>query len=227
MARLEQQNFRQLPSTIRTITGRDATPSPSLAETNPIDDSESMLTVREPVNESQNARNSDAICTFEYPFDQDLKSSRPYTQAMKNHRVWSTASSEIHTMGWSYLSGLSLAEVSHISVINLAFCPQDLWNGHHYPATSVDRDGFVSCKNSNSSSPNAAQAVPTFRRDPRTIIILGKFSPRAVNAPCSSIAVLNCCGFFRWSLFGQDDYIQPPTITFWERYHRTRTLSGF
>ena len=51
---------------------------------------------------------------------------------MQNHRAWSTTSSEIHTMGWSRLSDLSLAEVSHVSVINLPIYPQELWNGHRY-----------------------------------------------------------------------------------------------
>ena len=162
MARLEQQTLRRLPSTAPTITGRDATLSLSLAESSKIDDdTESIMTIRGPVTDGQNARTGDQRQTFGYSFDQDLNTSRPYTRAMQNHRAWSTTSSEIHTTGWSCLSGLSLAEVSHISVINLPFCPQDLWNGHRYSETRINRDGFLLWKFENSLR---SLAAPTLRR---------------------------------------------------------------
>lgn len=138
MARLEQQSFRVLPSAALTITGRDATPAPSSAESSTVDDTESIMTVRGPVTDAQNTKGSDQRQVFGYSFDQDLNTSRPYTRAMQKHGVWSTTSSEIHTMGWSCLSGLSLAEISHISVINLPFSPQDLWNGHRYSETRIE-----------------------------------------------------------------------------------------
>ena len=70
--------------------------------------------------------------TFNFTFDQDLKDSRPYARAMKKIPLWSTTSSAVHTMSWSCLSGLSLAQVSKISVINLPISTQELWNGHRY-----------------------------------------------------------------------------------------------
>lgn len=70
--------------------------------------------------------------TFTFTFDQDLRNSRPYTRAMKRSSMWSTTSSAVHTMNWSCLSGLSLAEVSEISVIGLPISAEELWNGHHY-----------------------------------------------------------------------------------------------
>ena len=69
---------------------------------------------------------------FSFTFDQDLRNSRPYARTMKRNSVISTASSTIHTMGWSCLSGVSLADVSEISVIALPISPQELWNSHHY-----------------------------------------------------------------------------------------------
>ena len=169
MARLERQNFQRLPSTASTITGRDATLSPSLAESNIVDDTESIETLRGPILDAQNAQSSDHRQIFEYSFDQDLNTSRPYTRAMQKHTVWSTTSSKIHTMGWSCLSGLSLAEVSHISITNLPFCPQELWNGHHYLKTRLDRGAliFSECRHSSMSDPT--QGVPTFRRRPHTM----------------------------------------------------------
>ena len=188
MARLEQHNFQRLPSTASTITGRAATLSPSLAESNTIDDTESIETIRGPITDAQHAISSDQRQIFGYSFDQDLNTSRPYKRAMQKHGVWSTTSSEIHIMGWSCLSGLSLAEVSHISVINLPFCPQELWNGHHYLKTRLDCGAliFSECRHSSMSDPT--QGVPTFRRRldtmravpaaARTMLLSGMFQLR-------------------------------------------------
>ena len=120
MARLEQQTFRRPLSSVPTINGRDATWSPSLAETTTADDTESIVTIR---GSAQNARGNESRGTYAFSFDQDLDKSRPYVRAMKQQGAWSTTSSEIHTMGWSFLSGISLADVSDISVINLPIFP--------------------------------------------------------------------------------------------------------
>ena len=171
MARLEQQNFGRLPSTTPTITGRDASLDASLAGPNTGDDTESVMTIRRPVTDAQNARSREQRQTFEYSFDQDLNTSRPYKRTMQKYQAWSTTSSEIQTMGWSCLSGLSLAEVSHISVINLPFCPQELWNGHHYSETRIDSDGYDLWEYKSSlMSPSA----PTFISSLETIIPVHK-----------------------------------------------------
>ena len=164
MARLEQQNFRRLPSTALTITGRDADLGPSMAESKTVDDTQSILTVRGPVTDARNSISSDQRQIFGYSFDQDLNTSRPYIRAMQKSGAWSTTSSEIHTMGWSCLTGLSLAEVSHISVINLPFCAQELWNGHRYFETRIDRGGFPFPMYRSSLRSDTTQAVRTFRR---------------------------------------------------------------
>ena len=164
MAKMEQWTFGQLPSSFSTLNGRDAFPSPSVVTTNTTDDNESVVAIKGLVSDSQNGTNSVPIRTFGFSFDQDLKTSRPYTQAMKRHTVWSAASSEIHTMGWSCLSGLSLAEVSQISVINLPVFRQDLWNGQHYSASRFEdfRVGLVLSKSlSNSTSSLKIQQAPT------------------------------------------------------------------
>ena len=101
------------------------------------------MTVKGPPTDARDARSSDQRQTFGHSFDQDLNTSRPYTRAMQNHRAWSTTSSEIHTMGWSRLSDLSLAEVSHVSVIKLPFCSQELWNGQRYFDKGIDRGGLL------------------------------------------------------------------------------------
>ena len=77
---------------------------------------------------------------FGFTFDQDLHNSRPYVRAMKRNLVWSVASSTPHTIGWSCMSGVSLADVSALSVIRLPISPQELWNGQQYIVTEIDED---------------------------------------------------------------------------------------
>ena len=191
MARLEQQNFGTRPNTTFTITGRDASLGPSLAESNIVDDTESIMTVRGPLTDAQNARSSDQRQTLEYSFDQDLNTSRPYTRAMQNHRASSTTSSEIHTMGWSCLSGLSLAEVSNISVINLPFCPQELWNGHRYFEKRIDRGGLLV---SNYRSPLGSA---------RTLLLIGVFPLLLMKGSCCDSQVVNDGNLLGESLSGK------------------------
>ena len=74
---------------------------------------------------------------FSFSFDDDLNNSRPYTKAMRRSLIWSPRSSAIDTIGWSCLSGLSLADVSEISVINLPVSPCELWNGERYSTSHI------------------------------------------------------------------------------------------
>ena len=165
MENLEQQTLGRSPSSIPTSARRAASLSPSLAEMNTIDDNESVATIRGIASGLQNSRNDELNCSFGFSFDQDLEISRPYTRAVKRHPVCSTTSSEIHTMGWSCLSGLSLAEVSHISVINLPVVPKELWNGERYFSSQFDPIGFVLSKpQSEPSFSRTTHSTPTLSR---------------------------------------------------------------
>jgi len=89
-------------------------------------------TMKKPESDHSGKSNDGILPTFGHTFDEDLNKSRPYTRAFKRQAVWSTTSSAVQTMDWSYLSGLSLADVSQISVIDLPISPKDLWNGQRY-----------------------------------------------------------------------------------------------
>ena len=99
-----------------------------------------VQTIEETDQDTDKESSSDQGLNFSFTFDKDLNSSRPYARAMKRNSVWSAASSAVHTMSWSYLSGLSLAEVSEISVIGLPISPQELWNGDHYVLTDLNAE---------------------------------------------------------------------------------------
>ena len=73
-----------------------------------------------------------------FAFEQDLFASRPYARAMNRRPCRSATSSVVPTMGWSYLSGLSLADISEVSILSLPLSPLELWNGHRYVAARDD-----------------------------------------------------------------------------------------
>lgn len=73
-----------------------------------------------------------------FAFEQDLLASRPYARAINRRPCWSATSSVVPTMGWSYLSGLSLAHVSTVSILSLPLSPLELWNGHRYVTARND-----------------------------------------------------------------------------------------
>lgn len=64
--------------------------------------------------------------------DLALCNSRVYLRTSHRHSISSIPSAFGSTCGWSFLSGISLAHISNISVISLPLCPHEIWNSHHY-----------------------------------------------------------------------------------------------
>ena len=79
------------------------------------------------------------VPTVGFTFEEDLEASRPYIRALKRCSRWTTTSSVTPSMGWSFFSGISLAEVSCLSAIALPIAPQDLWNGNRYQIAQSNR----------------------------------------------------------------------------------------
>ena len=97
-------------------------------------DNESMVTVRRigPIT-------TESLPVVDgFAFEQDLLASRPYARAINRRPCWSATSSVVPTMGWSYLSGISLADVSDVSILSLPLSPLELWNGHRYVTVRND-----------------------------------------------------------------------------------------
>jgi hypothetical protein len=61
-----------------------------------------------------------------FAFDDDLHSSRVYRKARRSGCDHSLVSSAIRTQSWSIFSGLSLADISVISVVALPLYPKDI-----------------------------------------------------------------------------------------------------
>ena len=143
MARLEMLSFGHTPCTAPTIFTTDGDFYPTEVDEETNSDEESYLTVRRLDSALQTLGTDDAKSTFRFTFDQDLSTSRPYTRAMKRPPPWSARSSAIgtSTVGWSFLSGFSLADVSEISIINLPISSRVLWNGQRYSdSVAVSKD---------------------------------------------------------------------------------------
>lgn len=77
--------------------------------------------------------------SMNFAFDDDLQNSRVY-QWVKNHGCdYSLISSAVRTQSWSIFSGISLSEISLLSVIALPLELSDLQGHHdHYPLTCED-----------------------------------------------------------------------------------------
>lgn len=89
---------------------------------------ESLATLQEhpPDSSKGEAMDSEPI---KYGFTDDLKSSRVYrrTQAFRSSII-SALTNSVYSRGWSFISELSMAEVSNISVIGLGITEQETFN---------------------------------------------------------------------------------------------------
>lgn len=80
---------------------------------------------------------------FAFAFDQDLSASRPYARLTRRLSIGSLNSSAVQSLGWSYLSGISLADISEISIVGLPIAPDELWNGQHYTTNPAPIPGLM------------------------------------------------------------------------------------
>ncbi|KAF4499311.1 Ras family, other [Fusarium agapanthi] len=75
---------------------------------------------------------SAVLSLFEFDFEHDLKLSRVYRLAKRDTMDFSIHSSVARTHAWSSLSGISLSDISHISVLALPLYVEDISNPQHY-----------------------------------------------------------------------------------------------
>ena len=194
MARLEVRTRGCSPSTVPTMFASGETPAAVETHADSNSDEASCLTIKKAglgseamVSDSSDSRKP----TFGFSFDDDLNNSRPYTRAMRRSLIWSPRSSAIGTIGWSCLSGLSLADVSEISVINLPVSPRELWNGARYSASYMGINGVLEGIKEELAR-TASESPPTFRSrqtsEPRVGAMsrLGSISPISNSDPAKS-----------------------------------------
>ncbi len=95
--------------------------------------------------------------------DLELSNSRVYLRTFHRHSVSSLPSASGSASGWSFLSGVSLAQISNISVLSLPLCPYEIWNPHHYDPPyrheSLHGSNIRITANSGPSARDVARAV--------------------------------------------------------------------
>ena len=69
----------------------------------------------------------------------ELEASRVYRRTAERHSI-SSLPSGFHTAAWSALSGVSLAEISNLSVLSLPISYGELWNPQHYTIAREQHD---------------------------------------------------------------------------------------
>ena len=71
---------------------------------------------------------------FGFAFDKDLRASRVYGRLTYEASDLSLTSSRGRSRGWSVLSGISLLQISNISVVSLPITAAELYDSYHYSA---------------------------------------------------------------------------------------------
>lgn len=101
-----------------------------------IEDDESIITVRQSnAGPSEGKAGGQKVSRSRAEFESLLESSRPDMRASRRHGPsLSTTSSVVQTLGWSCLSGISLAEVSNVSNMELSLDRNRVWNSTRYDA---------------------------------------------------------------------------------------------
>lgn len=80
---------------------------------------------------AQGSQRATSPAFFKFAFEEDLQTSRVYKRVALDESRFSKSSFS-NSIGHSFLSGLSLSDVSDISAISLPISPMELWNHHRY-----------------------------------------------------------------------------------------------
>ena len=87
-----------------------------------------QVSTEEPLSSDLNRR----ILQFDPNMESELDASRVYMRTKHRHSMSSLVSTYDSVAGLSFLSGISLAQISSISVISLPIFSYELWNSHQY-----------------------------------------------------------------------------------------------
>ena len=117
--------------------------------------------------------------SFCYTFETDLQTSPVYSRANRKYSTLSLPSSVARTTGWSVFSGISLSEVSNLSVFALPIFVYELYNNQSY--TDCSQTPLVDGKAGNFKGPDS-KSSQTLK-----VLILGKTRAE----PTSSYNILN------------------------------------
>lgn len=97
-------------------------------------DEDDAMTTRSEIQKASKHQTVTETKSFTFTFDHALENSRVY---MRNtlRRLNSSSSLPFSTgqsLTWSFLSGVSLTDVTNVSVLSLPLSVKDLWNSNYY-----------------------------------------------------------------------------------------------
>lgn len=92
------------------------------------------MTTRSEIQEASKYQMITETKTFTSTFESALQNSRVYTRNALRHLKSSSSlpSETAPSLTWSFLSGLSLTDVTNVSVLSLPLSVKDLWNFNYY-----------------------------------------------------------------------------------------------
>ena len=131
---LVEQCYKEMSSRVQALEVLDM-PRSGNADWMLGDDQESLATIHAhpPDLSSEDSVKSESVL---FDFSDELQRSRVYrrNQAFRES-VISALTNSVYSLGWSFFSDLSMAEVSNISVINLAITEGETFNPQRYSQT--------------------------------------------------------------------------------------------
>ncbi|KAL8782433.1 MAG: hypothetical protein Q9195_009641 [Heterodermia aff. obscurata] len=104
-----------------------------------------LNTYQQSVNEGQEISSaaSSAASAMDLELDQRiqcvLNESRVYSRNLHRHSISSLPWSYRSADGWSMLSGITLAQISNISVLSIPITASEVWGATHYEGSSVSQ----------------------------------------------------------------------------------------
>jgi len=119
--------LKKNPSLHHLIANTDA-----LSSRRPSFETVSVRTSLPRLEELPRASLGSRLSLLELAFEGALKESRVYRRAKRNSLDGSIRSSVARTHAWSVFSGISLSEISNLSVLALPIYPHDIANPQHY-----------------------------------------------------------------------------------------------
>lgn len=133
------QSSQEMSSRLSSLEGLlRAQTKASSHSTNQRDDEDDVSTIipRRPMHKSTTGTVDVENVRSVFDFDHDSHRTRVYVRALRRESCRSLRSDN-RSLAWSCLSGLSMADVSNISVVSLPICGAELKNSEHYNLTET------------------------------------------------------------------------------------------
>ena len=115
-------------------------PDSSLSSGQGDDDDTSTIGFGQLIQKEQQDLEISQMMQLRFAFDHDLQKSRVYQRNLRMRPYSSLSSTVGHSIAWSFLSGLSLADISCVSVVSLPISGQEVRVSSYYENKDAGKD---------------------------------------------------------------------------------------